>query len=166
MVPILNLPIMGRSRGDSKKMYVLDFFLNLGSHPTSEEKMNIGQLAKESGLSSKQIRHYEEIGLIQEPVRNENGYRMYGKDDIHFLKFIKRSRELGFSLEDIKDLIGLWKNKSRSSKEVKKLAAKHLQDLEIKLKNIQEMAHTLKHLLHNCQGDHRPDCPILENLES
>jgi Cu(I)-responsive transcriptional regulator len=128
--------------------------------------MNIGQLAKNSGLSAKQIRHYEEIGLLQEPIRTDNGYRMYSTDDIHFLKFIKRSRELGFSLEDIKDLIGLWKNKSRSSREVKALAAKHLQELEIKLKNIQEMAHTLKHLLHNCQGDHRPDCPILENLES
>ncbi|MDF3821267.1 Cu(I)-responsive transcriptional regulator [Leptospira sp. 96542] len=128
--------------------------------------MNIGQLAKRSGLSSKQIRHYEEIGLIQEPMRTENGYRMYSNDDIHFLKFIKRSRELGFSLEVIKDLIGLWKNKSRSSREVKVLATKHLQELELKLKNIQEMTQTLKHLLHNCHGDHRPDCPILENLES
>ncbi|MDZ4726090.1 MAG: Cu(I)-responsive transcriptional regulator [Leptospira sp.] len=128
--------------------------------------MNIGQLSKESGVSSKLIRHYEEIGLIKEAGRSENGYRFYLEDDIHYLRFIKRSRELGFSLETIKDLLGLWKNKSRSSKQVKALATKHLSELELKLKQIQDMTNTLKLLIHNCHGDHRPDCPILKKLEN
>ncbi|TGL06650.1 Cu(I)-responsive transcriptional regulator [Leptospira bouyouniensis] len=128
--------------------------------------MNIGELSKSSGVNAKLIRHYESIGLIPETRRNENGYRMYSEDDVHFVRFIKRSRELGFSLEDIKSLIGLWKNKSRSSKQVKQLAEKHLEELNLKLKQIKDMADTLKHLVHNCHGDHRPDCPILKKLET
>lgn len=128
--------------------------------------MNIGQLSKESGISTNLIRHYEEIGLIQMAGRSENGYRFYLEEDVHYLRFIKRSRELGFSLDSIKDLLGLWKNKSRSSKQVKQLATKHLEDLELKLKQMQDMANTLKHLVHSCHGDHRPDCPILERLET
>ncbi|GBF42351.1 SoxR-like transcriptional regulator [Leptospira ellinghausenii] len=127
--------------------------------------MNIGELSKSSGVSSKLIRHYESIGLIPETRRNDNGYRLYTDDDVHYVRFIKRSRDLGFSLDDIKSLLGLWKNKSRSSKQVKQLAEKHLEDLNLKLKKMKDMADTLKHLVHNCHGDHRPDCPILKNLE-
>lgn len=127
--------------------------------------MNIGELSKESGVSTKLIRHYEGIGLIPEAGRTENGYRSYHKDDIHYLRFIKRSRELGFPLEDIKSLLGLWKNKSRSSKQVKLLAEKHLNELDLKLKQLKDMSDTLKNLIKHCQGDHRPDCPILRKLE-
>ncbi|WCL49483.1 Cu(I)-responsive transcriptional regulator [Leptospira sp. GIMC2001] len=126
--------------------------------------MNIGILSKESGVSSKLIRHYEEIGLISKVARTEKGYRIYAESDIHNLRFIKRARELGFSLPDIKKLLSLWKNKSRTSEQVKLLANKHLVELENKLKLMKDMADSLRHLVHNCHGDHRPDCPILKKL--
>ncbi|PJE02642.1 MAG: Cu(I)-responsive transcriptional regulator [Leptospira sp.] len=126
--------------------------------------MNIGMLSKESGVSTKLIRHYEDIGLINKVARSENGYRIYLESDINNLRFIKRSRELGFSLSDIKKLLSLWKNKSRTSEQVKQLANKHLLDLENKLKQIKDMADSLRHLVQNCHGDHRPDCPILKKL--
>ena len=128
--------------------------------------MNIGELSKSSGVTTKLIRHYESIGLIPKTRRTNNGYRLYSEDDVHYVRFIKRSRELGFSLEDIKSLIGLWKNKSRSSKQVKQLAEKHLEELNLKLKQIKDMTDTLKHLVNHCHGDHRPDCPILKKLET
>lgn len=121
-------------------------------------------LSKESGVSTKLIRHYEDIGLINKVARSENGYRIYLESDINNLRFIKRSRELGFSLSDIKKLLSLWKNKSRTSEQVKQLANKHLLDLENKLKQIKDMADSLRHLVQNCHGDHRPDCPILKKL--
>lgn len=126
--------------------------------------MNIGELSKISGVSDKMIRHYESIGLLPKAKRSEAGYRQYSEKDAHNLIFIKRSRQLGFSTAEIKTLIGLWKNKSRTSKEVKKLATTHLEELEKKISDLQEMADSIRHLVHCCSGDDRPECPILENL--
>lgn len=127
--------------------------------------MNIGELAKSSGVNAKLIRHYESIGLIPKATRSESGYRLYSENDIQFLRFIKRARSLGFSMKEIKKLIGLWRNKSRASREVKALALTHVQDLENKIKEMQEMAQNLRALARNCHGDNRPDCPIIKGLE-
>lgn len=127
--------------------------------------MTIGELAKSSGVNAKLIRHYESIGLIPKASRTNSGYRIYSKTDIQFLRFIKRARGLGFSMKEIKKLIGLWRNKSRASKEVKALVLTHLKALETKILEMQEMADSLRLLARNCNGDARPDCPILSNLE-
>jgi len=127
-------------------------------------KMNIGEAAKQSGLSAKMIRHYEETGLISPIHRSGNGYRVYSNDDIQTLCFIRRSRLLGFSSEDIRVLLGLWKDHSRASSEVKKLALAHIKALQEKMDSLQVMINTLDHLVHHCHGDDRPDCPILEDL--
>ena len=127
--------------------------------------MNIGELAKSSGVSAKLIRHYEDIGLISKAARSTSGYRQYSENDVHILKFVKRGRLLGFSMKEIKQLLSLWKNKTRSSKDVKSMAVQHLRTLENKILELQEMADTLRFLARNCHGDNRPDCPIIENLE-
>lgn len=126
--------------------------------------MNISQAAAVSGVSAKMIRHYEAIGLLPPPARTMANYRVYGPNDVHMLRFIKRARTLGFSMEDIKELVGLWKNKSRSSAAVKKIAAKHVDTLRQKVTELQSMIGTLEHLTHHCHGDHRPECPILDDL--
>ncbi len=128
--------------------------------------MTIGELAKSSGVNAKLIRHYESIGLVPKASRTESGYRSYSNTDIQFLKFIRRARGLGFSIKEIKKLIGLWRNKSRASKEVKSLALTHIKALDSKILEMQEMADSLRVLARNCHGDSRPDCPILRNLES
>lgn len=128
--------------------------------------MNIGQLAKSSGVNAKLIRHYESIGLIPKASRTDSGYRVYSENDIQFLRFIKRARGLGFSMKEIKKLIGLWRNKSRASREVKALALAHVQDLEGKILEMQEMVSNLRLLARNCHGDGRPDCPIIKGLEN
>lgn len=127
--------------------------------------MNIGELAKSSGVNAKLIRHYESIGLIPKASRTEAGYRVYSSTDIQFLRFIKRARGLGFSMKEIKKLIGLWRNKSRASREVKSLAQQHIEDLETKISEMQEMVSNLRTLARNCHGDGRPDCPIIKGLE-
>jgi MerR family gold-responsive transcriptional activator of gol and ges genes len=127
--------------------------------------MNIGDLAKQSGVNAKLIRHYESIGLIPKASRTDAGYRVYSTTDIQFLRFIKRARGLGFSMKEIKKLIGLWRNKSRASKEVKAMALTHLKELENKISEMQEMADNLRKLAKNCHGDGRPDCPIISTLE-
>jgi MerR family transcriptional regulator, copper efflux regulator len=127
--------------------------------------MNIGELAKNSGVNAKMIRHYESIGVIPKPARTDSGYRRYSDNDVHVLRFVKRARGLGFTMPEIKKLVSLWRNKQRASKEVKALALGHLKDLEQKIMELQEMAGTLRKLAHNCHGDSRPDCPILEGLE-
>lgn len=127
--------------------------------------MNIGELANLANVTSKMVRRYETQGIIPSAKRSDNGYRQYGENDVHVLKFVKRARELGFSMKDVKQLIGLWRNKSRSSAQVKKIAQKHILELEVKLQEIQAMLATLKHLTKNCHGDHRPDCPIIEELD-
>lgn len=126
--------------------------------------MNIGDVAKLSGISSKMIRKYEEQGIIPKARRSTGGYRTYSENDVHILRFLKRARQLGFSMKDIKQLLNLWRNKSRTSKQVKSIAQKHIIELENKLAEIQAMLSTLRHLTNNCSGDDRPDCPILEEL--
>lgn len=126
--------------------------------------MNIGEASKKSGVSAKLIRHYESIGLIPKASRALSGYRTYSDREVNILKFVKRSRSLGFSMEEIKKLVSLWRNKKRTSQEVKKLATKHIDELEQKITELQSMVETLKHLAMNCHGDERPDCPILDEL--
>lgn len=128
--------------------------------------MNIGEAAKSSGVSAKMIRHYESVGLFPEAVRTESGYRQYTDKEISTLRFIRQSRDLGFSIEQIRELLGLWQNRRRSSRQVRALAQAHLEELNSKLRELQEMKATLEHLVHCCQGDDRPDCPIIETLES
>lgn len=128
--------------------------------------MNIGQAAKSSGLSAKMIRYYESIGLLQAATRTDSGYRLYGKDDLHTLAFIKRSRDLGFSLEEVGKLLTLWQDRDRASADVKALARQHIVELNQKIEELAGLRDTLQDLVEHCQGDHRPDCPILKNLES
>ena len=127
--------------------------------------MNIGQAAKASGVSAKMIRYYEAIGLIPPGERTEAGYRTYGPKDLHRLQFIRRARDLGFPVVEIGALLSLWHDQSRQSGDVKRLAAAHLAELERRMAALQQMADTLKGLIHCCAGDQRPDCPILHNLE-
>ncbi len=126
--------------------------------------MNIGQAAKHSGISAKMIRYYESIGLIGPAVRTDSGYRVYTEQDLHTLRFVRRARDLGFSVEQMNELLALWKDRSRASADVKRIALEHVQELERKAEALREMADTLKHLAQHCHGDDRPDCPILENL--
>ncbi len=126
--------------------------------------MNIGQAAEQSGVSAKMIRYYEQIGLISAPHRTGSNYRVYGNDEVHVLRFIKRARTLGFSVEETGALLALWQDKSRASGEVKDIASDHIAGLETKIAELQGMVKTLKHLVHCCQGDNRPDCPILDDL--
>lgn len=126
--------------------------------------MNIGEAAQESGVNSKMIRHYESIGIIPKACRSDSGYRVYSDPDIHILKFVKRARSLGFSMKEIKKLVSLWRNKSRASQDVKTMALNHIKLLEDKIGDLEAMTATLKTLARNCHGDHRPDCPILEDI--
>ncbi|MGN7919563.1 MULTISPECIES: Cu(I)-responsive transcriptional regulator [Lysobacter] len=125
---------------------------------------NIGEAAALSGVSAKMIRHYESIDLIPPAGRSIAGYRLYSDNDVHRLRFIKRSRSLGFSIKQIETLLGLWDNRSRESVEVKRLALAHAEELAGKIREMQTMQRTLEELAHRCHGDHRPDCPILEDL--
>ena len=126
--------------------------------------MNIGQAAKQSGISAKMIRYYESIGLIGPAVRTDSGYRVYSDQDLHTLRFVRRARDLGFSVEQMNELLALWQDRSRASADVKRIALEHVEELERKAEALREMAATLKHLAQHCHGDARPDCPILENL--
>jgi MerR family copper efflux transcriptional regulator len=128
------------------------------------QDMTIGQAAKSSAVSAKMIRHYESIGLLHKAQRTESGYRLYDDTDVHTLRFIQRARSLGFPLETIRTLLALWRNRRRSSAQVKDLAERHIADLERKIAEMQSMVRTLKHLAHHCHGDDRPDCPILDDL--
>jgi MerR family gold-responsive transcriptional activator of gol and ges genes len=128
--------------------------------------MNIGNASKATGVSAKMIRYYEQIGLIPAADRRASGYRDYADTDIHMLRFIRRARDLGFSVAEIGDLLGLWRDKSRQSAEVKRLAQDHIIALEQKIRDLQDMADTLRTLVNACHGDHRPHCPILERLET
>ena len=128
--------------------------------------MNIGQAAKSSGLSAKMIRYYESIGLLHAAHRTDSGYRLYGKDDLHTLAFIKRSRDLGFSLEEVGKLLTLWQDRGRASADVKALARQHIAELNQKITELAGLRDTLQDLVDHCQGDDRPDCPILKDLET
>ena len=126
--------------------------------------MNIGEAARQSGVSAKMIRYYESIGLIAAPQRTQAQYRVYEAENVHTLRFIRRARHLGFSLEESRALLALWRDKSRASADVKRLAMSHVRDLEAKAAELQGMADSLRHLAETCQGDGRPDCPILSDL--
>ncbi|MGO4436276.1 Cu(I)-responsive transcriptional regulator [Rhizobium sp. RAF56] len=125
--------------------------------------MNIGEASDRSGLPAKTIRYYEEIGLIR-PDRHDNGYRDYGNDDVHKLRFLQRSRGLGFSVEECRQLLALYEDKSRASADVKEIASSKLFEIDRKIRELTELKHTLEHLVHACHGNSRPDCPILEEL--
>ncbi len=128
--------------------------------------MDIGRASKASGVSVKMIRHYEAIGLLPKVARTFANYRVYRESDVHTLRFIRRARQLGFSMDDIKELVGLWQNTSRSSASVKKLAGKHVDGLKRRIIELEAMVDTLEHLTRHCHGDQRPDCPILDDLSS
>ena len=126
--------------------------------------MNIGEAARASGISAKMLRHYESVGLLSAPARSAAGYRQYGERDVHVLRFIRHARDLGFSIAQIGELVGLWQNRRRSSRQVKTLAQAHIDALDRKVRELQAMKATLEHLAHCCHGDERPDCPILDSL--
>ena len=126
--------------------------------------MNIGEASKASGVSTKMIRHYESVGLFPAAARTEAGYRQYSGREVNILHFIRHSRDLGFSLEQIRELLGLWQNQKRPSRHVKALAQAHIDELDLKLNELQAMKATLVHLVHCCHGDDRPHCPIIESL--
>ena len=128
--------------------------------------MNIGQAARRSGLSAKMIRYYESIDLLPAARRTDSGYRLYTEQDLHRLAFIKRSRDLGFSLADVGQLLALWEDRQRASADVKALAQEHIDELERKISELSSLRNTLKDLIQHCQGNDRPDCPILKDLES
>jgi len=126
--------------------------------------MNIGEAARASGISAKMLRHYESVGLLSAPARSAAGYRQYGERDVHVLRFVRHARDLGFSIAQIGELVGLWQNRRRSSRQVKTLAQAHIDALDRKVRELQAMKATLEHLAHCCHGDERPDCPILDSL--
>ena len=126
--------------------------------------MNIGNAARMSGVSTKMIRYYEQTGLIPKAARHDSGYRDYDDADVHRLRFIRRARDLGFTVEQMADLLALWRDRERASGEVKKIALEHVEILERKAEELKAMSRTLKHLAAHCHGDGRPDCPILEDL--
>ena len=126
--------------------------------------MNIGEASGATGVSAKMIRYYEETGLITPAQRSAAGYRVYAENDIQSLRFIRRARDLGFTVKQIEDLLALWRDRSRASSDVKRIATDHIAELQKKMRELQEMVTTLSHLAHNCHGDDRPDCPILTSL--
>ncbi|MCA0270886.1 MAG: Cu(I)-responsive transcriptional regulator [Proteobacteria bacterium] len=128
--------------------------------------MNIGEAAKASGVSAKMIRYYESIGLIPTAGRTGSGYRVYSPTEVQMLRFIRRSRDLGFPVEKIEELLALWRDRTRQSADVKRLALEQVDGLERKVHEMQAMIDTLRHLADVCCGDHRPDCPILADLEA
>ena len=126
--------------------------------------MNIGEAATTSGVSAKMIRYYESIGLIPAAGRTGAGYRVYSSTEVQMLRFIRRSRDLGFPVEKIEELLALWRDRTRQSADVKRLATDQIDGLERKVRDMQAMIDTLRHLADACCGDHRPDCPILADL--
>jgi len=145
-----NLSIMG---GSKACFDVLESFM-----------LNIGQAADASGVSAKMIRHYEGVGLLPEAARTDSGYRQYAESDVRTLRFIRQSRDLGFSIDEIRELVGLWQNRKRPSRQVRALAEAHIQELDAKLQELHSMKAALEHLVQSCQGDERPDCPIIDAL--
>jgi len=126
--------------------------------------MNIGQASEASGVTAKMIRYYESIGLISQVNRTDSGYRQYSQNDVQMLRFIKRSRDLGFSIERIRTLLQLWEDRGRKSSDVKKLARQYIAELDQDIQKLQSIRDQLHHLANHCHGDHRPDCPILDDL--
>jgi len=125
--------------------------------------MNIGEVGKAASMPVKTIRYYEDIGLVK-PARNHNGYRQFNEIDVHKLRFISRARSLGFTIEECRALLGLYEDSSRASSAVKAIALEHLEQIDRKVAELLDMQQTLRHLVSKCQGNDRPDCPILNNL--
>ena len=117
-----------------------------------------------TGVSAKMVRHYESLGLLPRITRTDSGYRQYSEADAHTLRFIKRSRDLGFSMAEIAELVALWQNRRRTSASVKRIAQQHVDELAQRIKAMQDMQRSLRQLLHHCHGDDRPECPILDDL--
>lgn len=126
--------------------------------------MQIGEAARVSGVSAKMIRHYEAIGLIPAADRRDSNYRDYSHHDLHRLAFIRRARDLGFSMDEIRELLKLWGDHHRASADVKALTLGHIAELDRRIRAMEEMRATLSHLAEACDGDHRPDCPIIDGL--
>ena len=135
-----------------------------GCHAAGPAGMNIGEAARVSGVTAKMIRHYESIGLVKAPRRTEAGYRLYSEQDVRVLQFIHRGRALGFSLEQIGDLLALWEDKHRASADVRAMALAHIAELDRKIAEMAAMRRTLESLAASCHGDERSDCPILDDL--
>ncbi|RAR63772.1 MerR family transcriptional regulator [Paraburkholderia unamae] len=129
-----------------------------------ESSVNIGEAAKESGVTAKMIRYYESVGLLAPKGRTDAGYRVYGQEEVHSLRFIRQARRLGFLVDDIRRLLALWHDRSRASAEVKSIALEHVAELDQRIAELTQMRDTLSHLAAHCQGDDRPDCPIIEGL--
>lgn len=126
--------------------------------------MNIGEVARASGVSAKMVRYYETVGLIAPAPRTESGYRVYSDSDVHVLQFIRRARAFGLPMERVKELVALWKDSGRASRDVKRLALQHVADLRSKVAELTAMADALQELADSCHGNSRPDCPILKDL--
>ena len=126
--------------------------------------MNIGEAARQSGVSAKMVRHYESLGLLPQVQRSDSGYRQNSEAEVHTLRFIKRARDLGFSMAEIAELVSLWQNRRRASASVRRIAQKHADELAQRIAAMQAMQQTLAHLVHCCQGNDRPECPILDDL--
>lgn len=127
-------------------------------------RWTIKEAAQRSGVSAKMLRHYEQLGLLPPVARTEAGYRLYGEREVHLLRFIRRARDLGFSMAEITELLALWRDRRRASAQVKRIAQAHLADLDRRLAEMQAMRRTLAELADCCRGDDRPDCPILDDL--
>lgn len=127
--------------------------------------MNISKASELTGISAKNIRYYESIGLMPEPKRAENGYRDYEQRDIDLLRFIQSARKMGFSLKDVANLLELWHDKNRASRDVRALAMRHIAEIETRISELEKIRKTLTDLVECCQGNDRPDCPILETLQ-
>ena len=128
--------------------------------------MNIGEAARASGVSAKMIRYYEQTGLIPPAARTAAGYRSYSEENVHVLRFIRRARDLGFSIAKIANLLQLWRDRNRHSAKVKRIAEAHIAELRRKIEELEQIAATLEHLAASCSGDNRPECPILADLET
>lgn len=126
--------------------------------------MNIGEAARQSGVTAKMIRHYETLELIKPATRTAAGYRVYDDREVHTLRFIRRARDLGFSMKEIHHLLALWHDRHRASADVRRIARAHISALDQKIRELQAMRRTLETLVQSCHGDERPDCPILEDL--
>ncbi|WP_353233781.1 Cu(I)-responsive transcriptional regulator [Diaphorobacter ruginosibacter] len=134
--------------------------------PAMHWPVAIGVAARRAGVSARMVRHYESLGLLPDVSRTDSGYRQYNEADVHTLRFIRRSRDLGFSMEEIATLLGLWKDKARASAQVKKVAQAHIANLSERIAAMQAIQRSLQTLVHCCHGDDRPDCPILDDLAS
>jgi MerR family transcriptional regulator, copper efflux regulator len=138
--------------------------MNKAMNKSVNKAMNIGELARRTDVPTKTIRYYEDIGLLPAPSRSSKGYRNYDDRALHTLRFVKHAREFGFSIDDVRELLALWANPRRASAKVKAVAQKHVEEIERKLEKLASMRRTLMKLIQCCHGDHRPDCPILDDL--